>query len=647
LLALGLSSIFLLAFAAEAEATTYCVAKASCVAAGGTTEPGLVQALAAADAHAGRDRIEIGPGNFNSGGAFYLDGSTNPVDIVGAGAGTVLANNADPVVSIQDPTSTLSAVTVALAVENSAALELHGTADGIVVVGDTGRTSSGVGVSLYPGSTLRGSTLSLSFGEPSFSTVGVRTEAGAGTATVEDVSVLADSGFDTVAAAGTTNIRRVKTRGHFGVVMVGGTTNLDDAVIELFGASLMYGVEVDPNRGSANTSATMNASHVTVFGPGGGGIAGFQAVAGTGVSSATLNVSNSIARGVGHSLVRNGAGANPANLTIAYSDYDPATLVQSGPGTLTQGAGNVNVDPLFVDGPGGDYHLTAASPLLEAGDPAAGGFPLDRDGAPRVTDANGDCTPRRDMGAFEFQPSPRSPHAAAAATPASVASGTPATFDAGASCDPDGGTLTYAWSFDDGTSAAGITVQHPFSTAGTHTGTVTVTDPTGRTATAAASVTVTTPPPTGPVPGICVNVFTGTEAADTIRGSAFGDTINGLAGNDKLSGVGGDDCVRGNAGNDRLDGGAGNDKLTGGTGNDKLSGGSGEDRLSGEAGNDRLSGGSGKNTFYGGSGKDTISARNGEQDRIDCGTGKDKVTADRVDRVKQNCERISLPPKKH
>ena len=37
---------------------------------------------------------------------------------------------------------------------------------------------------------------------------------------------------------------------------------------------------------------------------------------------------------------------------------------------------------------------------------------------------------------------------------------------------------------------------------------------------------------------------------------------------------------------------------------------------------------------------DTIFARDGERDTIDCGAGRDKVTADRVDRVK-NCERVT------
>jgi hypothetical protein len=42
-----------------------------------------------------------------------------------------------------------------------------------------------------------------------------------------------------------------------------------------------------------------------------------------------------------------------------------------------------------------------------------------------------------------------------------------------------------------------------------------------------------------------------------------------------------------------------------------------------------------------GGGNDTISARDGTRDTIDCGGGRDKVTADRTDKVSSNCERVT------
>ncbi|MBL8840425.1 MAG: IPT/TIG domain-containing protein [Planctomycetes bacterium] len=67
-----------------------------------------------------------------------------------------------------------------------------------------------------------------------------------------------------------------------------------------------------------------------------------------------------------------------------------------------QGNGNVDVDPLFVDALGGDFHLSLGSPCIDAGDPLVPGLPLeDVDGQPRTLGA------APDMGADEasFAPS--------------------------------------------------------------------------------------------------------------------------------------------------------------------------------------------------------------------------------------------------
>jgi PKD repeat protein len=56
--------------------------------------------------------------------------------------------------------------------------------------------------------------------------------------------------------------------------------------------------------------------------------------------------------------------------------------------------------------------------------------------------------------------------------------------------DPEGGALTYTWSFGDGTAGSGASVQHTFNTAGVFTVTVTIGDPAGATGTSSQSVTV-------------------------------------------------------------------------------------------------------------------------------------------------------------
>jgi CSLREA domain-containing protein len=87
--------------------------------------------------------------------------------------------------------------------------------------------------------------------------------------------------------------------------------------------------------------------------------------------------------------------------------------------------------------------------------------------------------------------------------------------------------------------------------------------------------------------GLLVNVV-GTNAKDTLTGTARADGV--LA-------QGGNDTVRS---------GAGNDKACGGSGNDKLFGEGGNDTLLGQAGNDLLDGGPGSDACVGGPGTDEL-----------------------------------------
>jgi Tol biopolymer transport system component len=96
---------------------------------------------------------------------------------------------------------------------------------------------------------------------------------------------------------------------------------------------------------------------------------------------------------------------------------------------------------------------------------------------------------------------------------------------------------------------------------------------------------------------------------------------------------------RGADGNDRLSGGKGEDVLFGGAGRDRLVGGSGRDYLSGGSGADRLVGGPGRNRYDAGSGNDSVNAANGVREMVDCGFGRDTVSADRRD-VLSGCERV-------
>ena len=85
------------------------------------------------------------------------------------------------------------------------------------------------------------------------------------------------------------------------------------------------------------------------------------------------------------------------------------------------------------------------------------------------------------------------------------------------------------------------------------------------------------------------------------------------------------------AGAARLVGTAGSDNLIGTGGTDVLVGRGGPDLLDGRGGRDRLSGGAGN---------DRLQAADGARDQVTCGSGADLVTADGVDAVGGDCERV-------
>jgi Ca2+-binding RTX toxin-like protein len=158
------------------------------------------------------------------------------------------------------------------------------------------------------------------------------------------------------------------------------------------------------------------------------------------------------------------------------------------------------------------------------------------------------------------------------------------------------------------------------------------------------------PPPADPPPVITqVPVGNGTAGNDLLNGSAGADRLFGFGGADVMLGLGGNDALDGGTGNDNIDGGAGNDSLKGGAGSDSLTGGPGNDRLDGGAGNDKLAGSGGADTLIGGRGKDSmnggpgndvVDARDGVAELVRCGSGRDRVKADRKDRL-NSCEKRS------
>jgi hypothetical protein len=387
-----------LALPAAATAATYCVnTTGACDQSFDDTQ--LQNALDAAAANPGHDQVLIGSGTYSEPTGFSYDVPATPVntiDIVGAGSGqtTIEADSGDGVtallvntnrpteeagsstisdLTVEAPSGSMTTANVGLGLHRATAVRVSVTGPGLALgaglVLDGVFASGSVDVATGPNA--------LGVAESSVD------------ATVEDSTIVAGTGVLNASDVGaTTYVRRSDITANQGIVSTGGTVIADNAVIELFGSDQVGVLSTSPGP----LLPEIHADHLTIVGEGTADSTGVKV---EGQASAT--VTNSIIRAVGHSLDRNGTFGE-ANLTAAYSDYDPAMNVDTGSGTLTEGPGNVNVDPLFVNG----FHLQPTSPVIDAGDPAACGG-TDRDGNPRVVDGEGAAGARTDMGAFEYQ----------------------------------------------------------------------------------------------------------------------------------------------------------------------------------------------------------------------------------------------------
>jgi Ca2+-binding RTX toxin-like protein len=127
------------------------------------------------------------------------------------------------------------------------------------------------------------------------------------------------------------------------------------------------------------------------------------------------------------------------------------------------------------------------------------------------------------------------------------------------------------------------------------------------------------------------------HSADILEGGPGDDVIRGRRGSDSLYGGGGSDDIAGGPGADEIEGGRGDDRLSGGRGSDALFGGAGDDDVIGAAGDDGIDGGGGHDLLSAGRGRDFVLSRDGIRDRVHCGRGRDRVRADRRDRL-HGCE---------
>jgi len=132
------------------------------------------------------------------------------------------------------------------------------------------------------------------------------------------------------------------------------------------------GMYIDMNMGAEFKNLTISGNTATT---GGSGMC---------VNMAFFDMTNSIVR----DSIYDPMGYGGFGININYSNIA---------GGYT-GIDNIDADPLFVNGPTGDFHLTGISPCVDTGDPAADttGFNFDIEGNPRILQK------QIDMGAYEF-----------------------------------------------------------------------------------------------------------------------------------------------------------------------------------------------------------------------------------------------------
>ena len=95
------------------------------------------------------------------------------------------------------------------------------------------------------------------------------------------------------------------------------------------------------------------------------------------------------------------------------------------------------------------------------------------------------------------------PPTANAGGPYTGTAGTAVNFSGAGSSDPQGQALTYAWSFGDSSTGAGVSPSHTYATAGTYTVSLTVTDTSGLIGSATSQATIAPAPlPGAPLTGL-------------------------------------------------------------------------------------------------------------------------------------------------
>ncbi len=166
---------------------------------------------------------------------------------------------------------------------------------------------------------------------------------------------------------------------------------------------------------------------------------------------------------------------------------------------LADSAGILDLGSVFVYS-GKDYSVMGQVDGEVQGDSmgysVAGNVDTDADGSPEILlgapfNSAGTLT---EAGTVYLYTLVNRPVARFTVTPFKPISGEPVRFDASSSTDPDGTIVGYSWDFGDGTTGAGITVTHLYSSGATVVVRLTVADDQGQTNTETQTIAMNEPP---------------------------------------------------------------------------------------------------------------------------------------------------------
>jgi hypothetical protein len=387
----------------------------------------IVAALTDAEGHAGPDTVLVGPGEFTLAPAslpskieaYYNGNGENSLQLRGAGSGLTQltmgsTESSQKGIWINAPAgSTVSDLGLTIPANADGGgdigfvFSLGVLAEGLNVDGPAATNATAI-VLGAGGPVLRDSTVAMPIeASPSNSAVGATS---GGTVKILDSRLAATTGV--YSSGGSVTVERSTVDARTGSTTDAGAVFWRDSLIELGNRANAVGVQA-ANFNNSPSAIEGTIDGVTIAG-GGGGSVGVRAVADSGQETTMVSLANSIIEGPGKSLQVWADNGRSASLAASYSNYNQGTVQvlddldgKEEKGTAAYTTDQVtSLSPSFVDAAGADFRLTPASPLLDAGDPAAPAAERhDLDGNVRAISAA--CPPiaaRRDIGAYELDP---------------------------------------------------------------------------------------------------------------------------------------------------------------------------------------------------------------------------------------------------